>query len=74
MELRKLKLKDTFKGTLEYSTSSLLKGELYIPKHSKVFLTYDFESPSSKLRKIEFDYKKNYRKINWGFNKNQFIV
>lgn len=69
-DLGKLQLKDTLKGALEYSSNKLLKGQLYIPKDSKVFLTYDFECPLSKLRTIEFDYKKN-RKINWRFDKNE---
>lgn len=68
--LGKLKFKDTLKGALEYSSSKFLKGELYIPKEAKVFLTYDFECPPSRLRSIEFINKKN-RTINWGFDINE---
>ena len=69
--LGKLKLKDTLKGAFEYSANNILKGELYIPKNSKVFLTYDFESALSRLREIKFDYKTKSRNINWGFNENE---
>ena len=67
--LGKLKLKDTLKGALEYTSSKLLKGKLYIPKYARVFLTYGFECPESRLRSIKF-YKKN-RTINFGFDINE---
>ncbi len=55
-------------GLLDYSKQRFLEKKLFIPSDAQLFLSYDFETPFSEDRYLQFEHQSNKRFIKWGLN------
>lgn len=70
-DFKKVSPLKTFSGLIKYSTDRYMQNKIYTPEDSDLYLSYDFETPFSKERFIEFNYEKQTRTLNWGLSEQE---